>query len=133
MNVGGPSRHVVNLSRGLEKIGYCNRLAVGLPESAEGSMLYIASDADVKAAIVTCLDRPVSLWRDSIAFKQIVTHIRDFRPHIVHTHTTKAGILGRFAAIMCRVPVIFHTFHGHVFTGYFSDRASCGLPVSKEF
>lgn len=124
MNVGGPSRHVVNLTSGLSQIGYHTRLAVGLPESAEGSMLSLAEKMQIRPDIIACFDRPVSAWRDSIAFGEIVRHIRNFRPHIVHTHTTKAGILGRIAAVMCRVPVIFHTFHGHVFTGYFSEKTS---------
>lgn len=127
MNVGGPSRHVVNLTDGLSQIGYHTRLAVGLPESAEGSMLSLAEEMRIRPEIIACFDRPVSAWRDSIAFGEIVRHIREFRPHIVHTHTTKAGILGRMAAVLCRVPVIFHTFHGHVFTGYFSEKTSRGI------
>lgn len=127
MNVGGPSKHVVNLTGGLDKIGYETRLAVGLPESAEGSMLRIAEEFNIRPEIIPCFDRPISLWRDSVAFGQIVSHIREFRPHIVHTHTTKAGILGRMAAVLCHVPVIFHTFHGHVFSGYFSAKVSRGI------
>ena len=60
--------------------------------------------------------RPVS---DLIAFCALLRVIRHERPHIVHTHTSKAGILGRWAALLCRVPVIVHTPHGHVFWGYF--------------
>ncbi len=60
--------------------------------------------------------RPVS---DLIAFFALLRIIRRERPHIVHTHTSKAGILGRWAALFCRVPVIVHTPHGHVFWGYF--------------
>lgn len=60
--------------------------------------------------------RPVS---DLIAFFSLLRIIRSERPHIVHTHTSKAGILGRWAAFFCRVPLIVHTPHGHVFWGYF--------------
>ena len=60
--------------------------------------------------------RPVS---DLIAFCALLRIIRRERPHIVHTHTSKAGILGRWAAWFCRIPVIVHTPHGHVFWGYF--------------
>jgi glycosyltransferase involved in cell wall biosynthesis len=70
---------------------------------------------------------------DIIAFREIVRIIRDFRPHIVHTHTTKVGILGRLAAVLCRVPIILHTFHGHVFSGYFSDPVSLMIVGFERF
>jgi glycosyltransferase involved in cell wall biosynthesis len=62
--------------------------------------------------------RPVS---DLIAFCALLRIIRRERPNIVHTHTSKAGILGRWAAYLCRVPIIVHTPHGHVFWGYFNS------------
>lgn len=121
MNVGGPSRHVINLTRSLEKFGYETRLLAGLPESAEGSMLALAETQGVIPNIVARLDRPVLPLSDFAAFQQIVREIRMFRPHVVHTHTTKAGILGRLAAVFCGVPAIFHTYHGFIFSGYFSE------------
>ena len=124
MNVGGPSRHVVHLAKELSLMGYETRLLVGIPESDEGSMVRLAEEAGVSFSVVADLDRPISILRDFKAFKDIVRHIYLFKPHIVHTHTTKVGILGRMAAIFCGVPVIFHTFHGHVFSGYFSENTS---------
>jgi len=124
MNYGGPSRHVINLTACLQKYGYETRLLVGIPESAEGSMLDLAHGCGVAPAIVARLDRPVMPLSDFAAFQQIVREIRSFRPHIVHTHTTKAGILGRLAAVFCGVPAIFHTYHGFIFSGYFSQPAS---------
>lgn len=124
MNCGGPSRHVINLTACLQKYGYETRLLVGIPESAEGSMLDLAHGYGVDPAIVARLDRPVMPLSDFAAFQQIVREIRSFRPHIVHTHTTKAGILGRLAAVLCGVPAIFHTYHGFIFSGYFSQPVS---------
>ena len=69
---------------------------------------------------VPALGREVRGWRDWSAFWSLVRVIRTFRPHVVHTHTAKAGTLGRIAAALCRVPVVVHTYHGHVFEGYFS-------------
>ncbi|MDP7599671.1 MAG: glycosyltransferase, partial [Acidimicrobiales bacterium] len=66
------------------------------------------------------LGRSVRLGGDLWALLAICREIREFRPHIVHTHTAKAGVLGRIAAIFCRVPIQVHTFHGHVLSGYFS-------------
>jgi len=124
MNYGGPSRHVINLTACLQKYGYETRLLVGIPESAEGSMLELAHAYGVDPAIVARLDRPVMPLSDFAAFQQIMREIRSFRPHIVHTHTTKAGILGRLAAVLCGVPAIFHTYHGFIFSGYFSQPVS---------
>ena len=124
MNYGGPSRHVINLTACLQKYGYETRLLVGIPESAEGSMLELAHACGVDPAIVARLDRPVMPLSDFAAFQQIMREIRSFRPHIVHTHTTKAGILGRLAAVLCGVPAIFHTYHGFIFSGYFSQPVS---------
>lgn len=65
------------------------------------------------------LVRKVSLIKDIRALIYIVRIIRKHKPQIVHTHTSKAGLLGRLAAKLCRVPIILHTPHGHVFFGYF--------------
>ncbi len=124
MNVGGPSRHVVNLTRALRGFGYETRLLVGIPESAEGSMLLWAESQGVVPDIIARLDRPVVPLSDFAAFQRIVREIRTFKPHVVHTHTTKAGILGRLAAVLCGVPAIFHTYHGFIFSGYFSEPVS---------
>jgi glycosyltransferase involved in cell wall biosynthesis len=60
--------------------------------------------------------RPIS---DVAALAALVREVRAFRPHVVHTHTAKAGLLGRLAARLAGVPVVVHTFHGHVLHGYF--------------
>jgi glycosyltransferase involved in cell wall biosynthesis len=70
------------------------------------------------------LGREVVLARDLFALLKICSLIRRFRPHIVHTHTAKAGTLGRFAAILTGVPIRVHTFHGHVFHSYFGRAKS---------
>ncbi len=124
MNVGGPSRHVVNLVKAMPGLGYETRLLAGVPESAEGSMLAWAEAQGVMPGIVEHLDRPVMPLSDFVAFQQIVREIKEFQPHVMHTHTTKAGILGRLAAVLCGVPAIFHTYHGFVFSGYFSEPVS---------
>lgn len=133
MNVGGPSLHVLHLARDLERLGFRTRLAVGQPQEIEGSMIDLAQAAQLDLAIIPGLDRPIEPWRDFTAFANIVRQIRHYRPHIVHTHTAKAGILGRLAATLCRVPVVVHTFHGHVFTGYFDQLASRAIVSLERF
>jgi glycosyltransferase involved in cell wall biosynthesis len=78
-----------------------------------------AREAQVRLLTVQHLVRNLRPLRDLIAFFSLLRIIRRERPHIVHTHTSKAGILGRWAAFCCRVPIIVHTPHGHVFWGYF--------------
>jgi glycosyltransferase involved in cell wall biosynthesis len=75
---------------------------------------------DVPHVRLTALGRAVRPADDLRALRGIVHEIRRFDPHIVHTHTAKAGTLGRVAARICRVPGIVHTFHGHLLHGYFS-------------
>ncbi len=74
----------------------------------------------VRITIVPSLVRNISPFYDLKAFFTLIKILRHERPHIVHTHTSKAGILGRWAAFFTRVPIIIHTPHGHVFWGYFN-------------
>jgi len=68
--------------------------------------------------------RPINPIRDYDAYRQIKKIIQEFKPDIVHTHAAKAGALGRIAATECKVPVVLHTFHGHVFHSYFNPVAT---------
>jgi glycosyltransferase involved in cell wall biosynthesis len=70
------------------------------------------------------MSRRIAVWNDLLAFISILKYLRREQPDIVHTHTAKAGALGRVAAWLCRVPVIVHTYHGNVFSGYFSPSKS---------
>jgi glycosyltransferase involved in cell wall biosynthesis len=121
LNVGGPSIHVVLLTAGLERKGYNTRLIVGREGEAEGSMQYLAERYSVKPVLLPELGRAIHPFDDAVAFKKIFQMIREFHPDIVHTHTAKAGVLGRLAAWMLGVPVIVHTFHGHVLHSYFGN------------
>jgi glycosyltransferase involved in cell wall biosynthesis len=83
-------------------------------------MSYIANERGVTPTVIPELRRELS-WRDDVtAFWKLVQLMRSFRPRIVHTHTAKAGVVGRCAAIVTGVPLRVHTFHGHAFDGYFS-------------
>lgn len=124
MNVGGPSIQVINLTKLLDRRGFESRLIVGEPPAIEGSMIPLAEEAGVRPVIVPSLTRDLNPLKDAAAFAAIVAEIRSFRPHIVETHTAKAGVLGRIAALACGVPLTVHTFHGTVFEGYFSPAGS---------
>ena len=120
LNIGGPAIHTVLLTAGLNGHGFESLLVTGTPGDEEGDMSYVARDRGVAPTIIPELGRELS-WRDDLtAFLTLVRLFRSFRPHIVHTHTAKAGAVGRLAAAVAGVPIRVHTFHGHVFRGYFS-------------
>lgn len=120
MNVGGPAIHAVLLSDGLNKKRFRSILVTGVVSKSEGDMLYLAGQYGVSPMVIPELGREIS-WRDDlIALWKLYRLLLRERPDIVHTHTAKAGTLGRVAAVLARVPVRIHTFHGHVFHHYFS-------------
>ena len=120
LNVGGAAIHVVNLTAGLDPTRYQSLLVAGSENEAEGSMLDFALSHGVKPHIVHEMVTAFSLtWRDVKALAKLYFLIRRERPDIVCTETAKAGFLGRLAGRLAGVPVIVHTFHGHVLHGYY--------------
>jgi glycosyltransferase involved in cell wall biosynthesis len=119
LNIGGPAVHVILLTAGLAGRGYDTRLIVGHEAPREGNMLDLAAAKGVTCLRLPGLGREIRPWNDARALLHLRRAIREFRPHVVHTHTAKAGLLGRLAARLERVPVTVHTYHGHVLSGYF--------------
>ncbi len=119
LNIGGPSIHVILLTAGLEQRGYITRLVVGRESPHEGNMLALAAEKGVPCEPMAGLGREIRPLSDFRAFWGLYRLLRDFKPSIVHTHTAKAGLLGRLAARLAGVPVVVHTYHGHVLRGYF--------------
>jgi glycosyltransferase involved in cell wall biosynthesis len=120
LNIGGPAIHTVLATAGLDREQFETTLVAGRPGAAEGDMGYYADLHGVEIAEIPELGRDISPFDDVRALLKLVRLLRRLRPDIVHTHTAKAGTLGRVAALLARVPVRVHTFHGHVFDGYFS-------------
>jgi glycosyltransferase involved in cell wall biosynthesis len=119
MNVGGPALQVTTLMRGLDRQRFDQRLYVGQPGPDEGDYRELRA-RDVPVHPLATLGRAVHPGDDLRALAELVAAMRAFRPHVVHTHTAKAGTLGRVAATLAGVPVRVHTFHGHLLHGYFS-------------
>ncbi len=117
-NIGGITYNVSYLSKYLEP-DYETLLVGGPEEEGEDSSLYIPQNLGLKPLVLKQFQREINLKADYAAYKEIKKIIREFKPDIVHTHASKAGAIGRLAAISCKVPVIIHTFHGHVFHSYF--------------
>ncbi|MDH4065317.1 MAG: glycosyltransferase family 4 protein [Acidobacteriota bacterium] len=120
LNVGGPAIHATLLTERLDPSRYESRLVAGSVEPEEGDYLELHGHALTDLINVPDLGREIRGLSDLRTLWTLIRLIRDFRPHVVHTHTAKAGAVGRLAALICRVPVVVHTFHGHVLRGYFS-------------
>ncbi len=133
LNIGGPAIHTITLTSELNKRGFSDTLVCGKVNDSEGDMAYLAEEKGVKPIVIHNLGREISVLKDLKAFLKLVSIMYRERPDIVHTHTAKAGTLGRIAAICTGVPVRFHTFHGHVFDGYFSPRKAKAFLLIERF
>jgi glycosyltransferase involved in cell wall biosynthesis len=118
-NLGGITYNVTYLSKYLPP-EYETLLIGGPQEEGEESSLFIPESLGLKPVVIEEMRRSIDPLKDLAAYRKIKKIIHEFKPDIVHTHASKAGTLGRLAARSCGVPVIVHTFHGHVFSGYFS-------------
>ncbi len=119
LNIGGVAIYVIELVSRLNDAGYDSQLVCGMVGENEGDMRYIADEKHLSVTVIDSLGREISLIGDLVTLYRLWRLIRHERPDIVHTHTAKAGLVGRVAAWLSGVPVIVHTFHGHVFSGYF--------------
>lgn len=117
-NLGGPTYNVAYLSKYMSD-DFETLLVGGAKDDTEESSDFIINNLGLKPIIVEEMLREIDLKNDYAAYKKIKKIIREFKPDIVHTHASKAGTLGRLAASSCDVPIIIHTFHGHVFHSYF--------------
>jgi glycosyltransferase involved in cell wall biosynthesis len=130
LNVGGPALQATVLSNGLDPARFEQRLLAGAVGPGEGDFVELRAP-DLPVETVPGLGRAPKAGADAQALVQLRRAIRRFRPHIVHTHTFKAGLLGRLAAWSCGVPATVHTFHGHLLHSYFSAATTKALVTSE--
>ena len=122
MNVGGPAVLVADLMRNLDSSKFEARLVTGYCDENESDYLDEVA-TDIKVIRIPGFGRSISIGNDLKAFFLLMREIRRFKPDVVHTHTAKAGVLGRVAAFLARPSAKrFHTFHGHLLHGYFGSR-----------
>src|SRR5678816_2469841 len=130
LNVGGPAKHVVWLTSGLNDAGFETLLVTGKVPEGEEDMAYFAAECDVWPVYFPEMSREISL-KDAITVWKLFRLFLRHRPDIVHTHTAKAGTVGRLAGLLYRwlTPGVLigkprrckfvHTYHGHVFHSYY--------------
>jgi glycosyltransferase involved in cell wall biosynthesis len=119
LNIGGPAIHATLLTACLDPARFHTTLVTGSEDASEGNYLALHG-REAAVELIPDLGREIRPLRDLRTLAALMRVIRRVRPHIVHTHTAKAGAVGRLAAALCGVPVVVHTFHGHVLRGYFS-------------
>jgi len=138
---GGASENTFLTVQGLDKNKYDVILIRGLSEescmgteetAAVESNLSEAEKGGVKVITIPELVRSIHPLNDLKALFGLIGIFRDEKPHIVHTHTSKAGILGRWAAFFANITIIVHTPHGHVFWGYFNKwKTACFILLER--
>lgn len=131
LNIGGPALHVTHLARGLNPAKFETRLVTGQIGFGEGDMSDLARGLDWD--IIPEMGRELAPLADAITLIKLWRLMRKWRPHIVHTHTAKAGAVGRIAAWLARAPIVVHTFHGHTFRGYWGTAGSWGTVMAERF
>lgn len=119
LNLGGPTYNVAYLTKFLAP-DYETMLLAGMRDDTEASSEFILEKFGITPVYISDMRRSINPMQDLSAYLKIKSIIKQFKPDIVHTHAAKPGALGRLAAHHCKVPVIVHTFHGHVFHSYFS-------------
>jgi glycosyltransferase involved in cell wall biosynthesis len=116
--IGGPAVVAVSLAKYLQP-EFETMLVVGGRDDHEQDATHLTEHLGITPVVIPEMKRAVNWKNDRAAYKKMQALIRDFKPDIVHTHAAKSGAIGRLAAASMKVPVILHTFHGHVFHSYF--------------
>jgi len=124
LSIGGSSIHSILLTAHMDRGLFDSILIRGEQEKNGGDLGDLIKEKKLKPQVISELVREISLTKDIVAFWKLYRLIRKKKPDIVHTHSSKAGILARLAAKIGGVPIILHTFHGHVFHGYFGTLKS---------
>jgi len=120
LSIGGPASNTLPLASALQH-QFEILLVAGNPLPDEQSAIHLLEKyKGIRTIILPEIKRAVLPVQDLRTYKKLLQIIRDFKPQIIHTHGAKPGLLGRLAAAKCKVPLIAHTYHGHVFKSYFS-------------
>jgi glycosyltransferase involved in cell wall biosynthesis len=131
LGAGGPPVHVLCLNHEMERFGFQMQLITGSCTRGEPNMAYLVQEK-TNVQYIPEMQRPVSLRSDMLALWRLYRVMKQFKPDIVHTHTAKAGALGRIAAQLAGVEGRVHTFHGHVLAGYFGSLGNAAVRLFEQ-
>lgn len=131
-NVGGPIWNVAYLTKYLPAT-YETLLVGGKATDTEADAQEILNLLNIEFQLIPSMSREINVFHDLRSLYKLWKMMRKFKPDLVHTHASKAGLLGRIAAIIAGVPVIVHTYHGHVFEGYFNHTKSSLIQQIERF
>lgn len=131
-NLGGPTYNASYLTKYLSD-DFETLLIGGRKEESEGDSIFITEKLGLKPLIIDDMKRSINFINDIRAYHRIKSIIKKHKPDIVHTHASKSGALGRLAAKNSGVPVIVHTFHGHIFDAYFNKISSCFFRITERW
>ncbi len=124
LTLGGPAIQVLLLNSELSREKYTSALVAGTVSEGEYDIRHLAREKGIRPIMIPELSREIKIFSDIAAVFKLYRLIKNLKPDIVHTHTAKAGTLGRIAALLNHVPIKIHTFHGHVFHSYFGSFGS---------
>lgn len=131
MNVGGPAIQITNMLNGLSPQEFEQRLYFGSCEAGEAEFISEISDQSMLHRIPG-FKRSIGIFTEISVILHLVREIKRFNPDVIHTHTAKAGLLGRIAAMISGSQANrVHTFHGHVLHGYFNPFISSLYAVAE--
>ena len=133
MDQGGSADVTLKLSAGLVKNGYEVLLVSGKTADPALDLTDYARQNGFQLYYLRALSREPSVFLDLLAFLQIYRLILKYRPDILHTNTSKAGFIGRFAGRLAKVPKILHSTHGHIFYGYYNRFISKYFIILEKF
>ncbi len=117
--IGGPALNATYLTKYMAP-DFETMLVIGGKDDHEQDADHITDDLGIDPVVVPEMKRSLHPVSDALAYQKVKKLIQKFQPDIVHTHAAKSGVIGRLAADACKVPVVLHTFHGHVFHSYFN-------------
>jgi glycosyltransferase involved in cell wall biosynthesis len=121
LDLGGSAENTLLTAIGLRSRGYAVDLICGKTDNPPSQSEIKALDCGVRIIRINELVRPIAPVSDALALIRLIRLMRENRYDLIHTHTSKAGIVGRIAGAIAGVPIIVHTPHGHIFYGYFSS------------